>query len=679
MLPFIFGFQELTAQCSAGQVEVTIKVETDNWGYEAYWELLPNGNSCGSGALFSGGNAAQVGCNGGGNQSASSGGYGNNSSTTEGPWCLTDGSTYDIRSVDNWGDGGTEFTVYIDGFPLYNFKANSSAQTFTFLAQGPLAENVRMDEISNFGYVNTGSVGIEGHLFNFGANVITSLDLYYSINGGTPVMQALTGLNIAPFTEYPFVHATPWNASTNGSYDLKVWSANPNGTADLDMSNDTLSKTIEVGPPVPNIIDLYLTNIAVYQTIGTSSDQLSAPRDLDFHPTLTNKELWVVNKDNEGSGGSTVTFSDAGESNQSSQWRRDGNAWHFMSLPTAIAFGENENFATSPGVFDANHNGGNPFTGPSLWSSDPAVYAQPSGGNGSHLDMLHESPYAMGIAHEEGNAYWVFDGHNQDIVRYDFADDHGPGNDFHADAIVWRVTGFSVKRINDHIASHLVLDKESGWLYIIDGGNKRVLRMDINTGSLFGSPSAPQYENLAQYTNLNGVTWEILVDTGLVEPSGIEVIGDRMLVSDHSTGDIRIYDLGVTGFPLMGKIETGVAGIMGLKIGPEGFIWYVNASTNQVVKIEQGAIAIDDEIPAPVFVAYPNPATDQLFLHIDSKGNPNLKLELTNLQGKTLKTIQNMSNGKYSFDISQLSAGMYFLSLQLGGESVQTQKIIIRK
>jgi hypothetical protein len=69
---------------------------------------------------------------------------------------------------------------------------------------------------------------------------------------------------------------------------------------------------------------------------------------------------------------------------------------------------------------------------------------QPSGGNGSHLDMLHGSPFSMGIAHEVDNVFWVCDDWNKDIVRYDFVGDHGPGNDDHSDAIVNRYENIGI-------------------------------------------------------------------------------------------------------------------------------------------------------------------------------------------------------------------------------------------
>ena len=101
-----------------------------------------------------------------------------------------------------------------------------------------------------------------------------------------------------------------------------------------------------------------------------------------------------------------------------------GTLWHFQLLWHLVKM---ETGATTSGILDANRRGGS-FTGPALWSGNLDIYAKPSGGNGSHLDMLHGSPFSMGIASEKENAYWVFDGYNQHIVRYDFGGDHGPGN-----------------------------------------------------------------------------------------------------------------------------------------------------------------------------------------------------------------------------------------------------------
>ena len=55
----------LLAQCGAGEVEVTIEVTTDDYGYETYWQLVPGGNPCGTGTIFAGGNLTMS-CSAGG-------------------------------------------------------------------------------------------------------------------------------------------------------------------------------------------------------------------------------------------------------------------------------------------------------------------------------------------------------------------------------------------------------------------------------------------------------------------------------------------------------------------------------------------------------------------------------------------------------------------------------------
>ncbi|MBL0034347.1 MAG: hypothetical protein IPP26_01025 [Flavobacteriales bacterium] len=92
-------------QCGAGESQVFIEVTTDGYAYETYWELLPTGSPCGTGTIFSGGNAL-VGCTGGGLQLQQPGGYGNGLVISEGPWCLATGAAYDIFWADDWGDGG---------------------------------------------------------------------------------------------------------------------------------------------------------------------------------------------------------------------------------------------------------------------------------------------------------------------------------------------------------------------------------------------------------------------------------------------------------------------------------------------------------------------------------------------------------------------------------------------
>ncbi len=328
--------------------------------------------------------------------------------------------------------------------------------------------------------------------------------------------------------------------------------------------------------------EVYGKNTPELTLIVDGTDQVSEPWDLDFHPSRSN-ELWVLNKGTERTGGHTVTVTNAGLGNQTSEWRQDGNAWHFMALPSSMSFSpENDNWATGAEIVDANRQGGT-FTGPSLWSSDMSVYAKPSGGNGSHLDMLHASPYSMGIESTgKGNSFWVYDGHYGHVVWYDFQADHGPGAADHSDGLVRRYVEVELKR-ESGVASHLVLDKESGWLYIVDTGNKRILKMDTKTGAKSRDLSLIN-EELEEHSEYTGVTWKVFASTGLEKPAGIEISDGVLYVSDYETGEIIAYDLN-TSYELA-RFDTGKKGIMGIKADKDGKLWFVSSKTNQVYRID---------------------------------------------------------------------------------------------
>ena len=369
-----------------------------------------------------------------------------------------------------------------------------------------------------------------------------------------------------------------------------------------------VSSALCTGAVAQATIDRYLTDPLTYTDIVTSSDQVNNPRDLDFKP-YTN-ELWVMLRGGSG-GGAMVIVENAGRPDQSDEFRKDSHSGHFMIQASAMAFSDNGEFAAVSEV----QNTASPtstFMGPALWNADPNIFATVFQNDwvsgyplGSHIDMLHQSPFAMGIAADSAKVYWVMDGHFGNIVRYDYVQDHGPGYDDHGAGMIWRYTDVDVVRVPD-IPSHMVLDRENGWLYFIDGGPKQIKRLNVNSGSVAGNLSVPSTSNepLAGYYDVQGATVEI-VDTWTTQPSGIDYSAGRLIVTDHTNGDIRVYD--VTGTPTpIGTIATGQASIMGVKVGPDGRIWFVNNEGNKVVRIDPLPLANDvaiTAIVAPVTVA----------------------------------------------------------------------------
>lgn len=336
-----------------------------------------------------------------------------------------------------------------------------------------------------------------------------------------------------------------------------------------------------------NYLDNYIGNSITLTTIGNSANQVSQPRDLDFKPN--SNELWVSNY-GTSNGGTNVIFYNAGLPNQTSQYRKDSHSGHFMIYPSAIAFGDDGKWGCVSEI--QNTNAASPtFMGPALWLSDTNVFAKVFQNNwvsgyplGSHIDMLHQSPFAMGIAHDSLMAYWVMDGYNSNICKYDFSADHGPGYDNHSAGKIWRYTDIPVTRVVG-VPSHMVLDKVNHWLYFIDGGPKQIKRMNTLSGSVTGTLTVPStaQEPLAGYWAVTGATVEVLA-TLTTQPCGIDYYNGRLVVSDYTTGDIYLYS--TNPFTLLTTINTGHAGMMGVKVGPDGHIWCVNRTENIVYRLD---------------------------------------------------------------------------------------------
>jgi sugar lactone lactonase YvrE len=258
-----------------------------------------------------------------------------------------------------------------------------------------------------------------------------------------------------------------------------------------------------------------------------------------------------------------------------------------MPKVSSIAFGANHKFASCHESRDEWNGADQPpddFMGPTLWQADLDIFANVHQGDddqeGSHLDMLHESPWCMGIAWDEDNVYWAFDGLHGDLVRYDFRDDHGPGGTDHSDGIVRRYVEAKVKRAPG-IASHMVLDHQSGMLYLSDTGNGRVMRLDTRAGKVTGKLTG-NLDGLDEYSKVQGASYTVFADQ-LGKPSGIELHHGRLFVSDYADGRIVAYSLDGK---QLGSLETGARGLMGITIGPDGKLWFVDNRAQTVVRVD---------------------------------------------------------------------------------------------
>lgn len=536
---------------------------------------------------------------------------------------------------------------------------------FSFSAAFAQEKDAVLDLVSVSAFAEIGeSIPVDFKVTNNGNAIIKELICTYTINGSGLQLEEFKGLNIESGESYEMGFSTPWVPDELGEFYFYLDVAFVNGSTDDNSENNAkgINITVFEGVFTPNKLDWFLSQEVEFQEHEMANSFLDRPTDLAFHPVKGKDELWIVNQRTENVGGATTTIYGATTDNQEYDFRVDGNSWHFMSLPTGIAFSDdNFNFATSAGVQDANHDNGT-FTGPSLWSSDPEIYAQPSGGNGSHLDMLHGSPFSMGICHEVDNVFWLYDDWNSDIVRYDFVEDHGPGADDHSDGRVHRYGDMGIVA-EDGIPNHLVIDEEKEWLYFADNGNDRVMRLQLNSSSDFTNVGLIN-EPLAQHRAYTGFVYEEIITEGLVSPCGIAIQDNRLLVSDYATGDIIIYSIEL-GFVELGRIATGFEGVAGIEIGPNGNIWYVNhlEETLGTLKTEEPLISNTDQfiVSKQTFQVIPNPVKDVMNLKLFSDVKTDeIQWSLINMKGESVMQFQSQAN-QLQVSISHLAAGHYIL------------------
>jgi hypothetical protein len=372
---------------------------------------------------------------------------------------------------------------------------------------------------------------------------------------------------------------------------------------DTDKS-DPVEEEEEIGLRVLGSGTQDVSNVD-FERIGDDDDGLNTPRDLAFNPDVEG-ELWVVNRTDD----SVTIFNGAGTDDQDSEHLVDPFAMHFMDEVSSIAFGaamhdgsDSLNFGTcqeSKNDYNGQDpSGGNSFMGPSLWSSDRDIFAEsfPEAvaylsdlygmyvDLGSHLDMLHESPLCMGIAHDYDNVYWVFDGYNESIYRYDFQEDHGAGYDDHGDGIMGRYVEGEVDYEAD-VPSHMVLDQESRLLYIADTGNNRIAILDTETGEEGRNLMKAEAPHTEHFEVDDAEIWTFIDgdDFGMEAPSGIALVDNVIFVTDNETSEIIAFSTdGVELDRLDTELDEGA--LMGIYATSLEELWIVDASDDRVYRI----------------------------------------------------------------------------------------------
>ena len=145
-----------------------------------------------------------------------------------------------------------EFTVAADGTYYVAFRV-TSASGAQFLINNlsiitpPTTPEIQLTSISianGATYVAGNNITLAGVVKNNGID-LTSYKVAYTVDGGTPVEYAVSGINVALGATHNFTHETPIVLEA-GNHAIAVTVSEPNGVADGDASDNTITVNVNV-------------------------------------------------------------------------------------------------------------------------------------------------------------------------------------------------------------------------------------------------------------------------------------------------------------------------------------------------------------------------------------------------------------------------------------------------
>jgi len=173
--------------------------------------------------------------------------------------CVFDDDCYQFELFDETGDGMTFqyqgwLKIYYNGDLVGEITASESnfGSSKKFYAIGDGCKQNDVDLLSldfpAFSQPST-DININGKIKNIGSGIITSLDIDYTINGGASVgTYSVSNLNLQTGDVYNFTHDVVFNEATEAIYSVEVTVSQVNGGSDDDVSNNTLTRNINVSP-----------------------------------------------------------------------------------------------------------------------------------------------------------------------------------------------------------------------------------------------------------------------------------------------------------------------------------------------------------------------------------------------------------------------------------------------
>lgn len=257
----------------------------------------------------------------------------------------------------------------------------------------------------------------------------------------------------------------------------------------------------------------------------------------------------------------------------------------------------------------------------------------------------------------------------------------------------WHVYGGSELLPRQSLASVCIDLSNSNTIYIGSGdanyygGVKRrvVGRSTISTSPIFYPAAGTQVYN---WTGSLSTAYELWIEaycgTTLATTSPITLYTScgtaRMQNPESTNADNDIAIRMPNGDFILGLASNQIIGTTDIYNLNEQEITLESMSAESFIALDENANAISSTDFG--FTIFPNPATTEVSINYTlSQTNESIIISLVDVQGIELskESITNPSrSGKYSFNLNNYSAGIYFIKLQSGAE-ILTKKLILDK
>jgi hypothetical protein len=148
------------------------------------------------------------------------------------------------------------------GQTIYIGWRNNSHDMFLLGVDDVIVQSLPDNDIAitsvNVGsYIPSGNTSITGTVKNMGYNTITSFDVTYKVDGGSPsAVFSVTGQNILTAGSYNFTHNVQANLAA-GNHTIEITISNVNGATDPNLTDNVLSKTVSAASQTTTRLPLF--------------------------------------------------------------------------------------------------------------------------------------------------------------------------------------------------------------------------------------------------------------------------------------------------------------------------------------------------------------------------------------------------------------------------------------